>query len=118
MIIKTLNELMIDEVISLWNNNKDDLYVSYTKETFTNNFINNEFFKYEGSKVIIIDEKIIDDGLELPAFASIPIIDVGKSCTLEQLIAISIIIGKVIVFLFLLSSNVLLSSIVSFINVL
>ena len=49
------------------------------------------------------DGKIIDDGFELPAFASIPIIEVGNSWTLEQLIAINIIIGKVTTDLFLLS---------------
>ena len=49
------------------------------------------------------DGKIIPDGFELPAEDSIPIIDVGSSCMLEQLIAISIIIGKVTVFLFWLS---------------
>ena len=37
---------------------------------------------------------IIPVGLELPADASMPIIDVGKSCMLEQDIAINIIIGK------------------------
>lgn len=47
--------------------------------------------------------RIIDDGFELPAFASMPIIEVGKSWTLEQLITISIIMGKVAVLLFELS---------------
>ena len=51
----------------------------------------------------MIDGKIMLVGLELPAFVSIPIIDVGRSCTLEQLIAISKIIGSVTVDLFLLS---------------
>ena len=50
-----------------------------------------------------IEGKIIDDGFLLPAFASIPIIEVGSSCMLEQLIAISIIIGNVTDFLFGLS---------------
>ena len=45
------------------------------------------------------DGNIIEEGFELPAFASIPIIDVGKSCTLEQLITTNIIMGKVAVFL-------------------
>lgn len=52
---------------------------------------------------LIIDGRIIDDGFVLPAFVNIPIIDVGKSWTLEQLIAISIIIGKETTDLFLLS---------------
>lgn len=51
----------------------------------------------------IIDGRIIDEGFELPAFDNIPIIDVGRSWTLEQLIAISIIIGKVMVVLLSLS---------------
>ena len=51
----------------------------------------------------IVDGRIIEVGFLLPAFESIAIIEVGKNWTLEQLIAISIIIGKVIVFLFLLS---------------
>lgn len=42
-------------------------------------------------------------GFELPAFESIPIIEVGRSCTLEQLIAISKIIGSVTDDLLLLS---------------
>lgn len=42
-----------------------------------------------------IDGKIMPEGFLLPAFESIPIIDVGKSWTLEQLIAMSIIIGNV-----------------------
>ena len=42
----------------------------------------------------IIEGNIIPVGLELPADASMPIIDVGKSCMLEQDIAINIIIGK------------------------
>ena len=50
-----------------------------------------------------IDGKIIFVGFLLPASASIPIIDVGKSCTLEQLIATSIIMGKVTLNLSLLS---------------
>ena len=41
-------------------------------------------------------------GFLLPAFASIPIIDVGNSWMLEQLMATSIIIGKVTVFLLVL----------------
>lgn len=52
---------------------------------------------------LIIDGKMIAFGFLLPAFVSIPIIDVGRICTLEQLIAISIIIGNVMTFLFLLS---------------
>lgn len=51
----------------------------------------------------IIDGKMMAVGFLLPADASMPIIDVGSSCTLEQDIAISIIIGKVTVFLFGLS---------------
>ena len=51
----------------------------------------------------IIDGAMIEVGFLLPAFASMPIIDVGRSCTLEQLIAISIIMGKVTTDLFLLS---------------
>ncbi len=51
----------------------------------------------------IIEGNIIDEGFLLPALASMPIIEVGRSWTLEQLIAISIIIGKVMVVLFLLS---------------
>lgn len=50
-----------------------------------------------------IDGKIIDDGFVLPALLNMPIIEVGKNWTLEQLIAISIIIGKVTVVLSLLS---------------
>ena len=50
-----------------------------------------------------IDGKMIPVGLLLPAFESMPIIDVGRSCMLEQLMLISIIIGNVIVSLFLLS---------------
>ena len=50
-----------------------------------------------------IEGKIIPVGFELPAFESMPIIDVGKICMLEQLIAISIIIGKLIVALSALS---------------
>ena len=44
----------------------------------------------------MIDGKIIDVGFELPALASMPIIEVGRSWMLEQEIAINIIIGKVI----------------------
>ena len=51
----------------------------------------------------IIDGKMIFDGFLLPAFDSIPIIDVGRSWTDEQLIAMSIIIGKVTVVFSLLS---------------
>ena len=51
----------------------------------------------------IIDGAMIEVGFLLPAFASMPIIDVGRSCTLEQLIAISIIMEKVTTDLFLLS---------------
>ena len=50
-----------------------------------------------------IEGKMIPDGFLLPAFDSIPIIEVGRICMLEQLIAISIIIGKVIVSFFVLS---------------
>ena len=50
-----------------------------------------------------IDGKMIFDGALLPAFDNIPMIDVGKSWTDEQLIAISIIMGNVAVVLFLLS---------------
>ena len=50
-----------------------------------------------------MDGKIIPDGFLLPAFDNIPIIDVGKNWTLEQLIATSIIIGKVTLVLSLLS---------------
>ncbi len=50
-----------------------------------------------------IDGKIMPDGFLLPAFESIPIIDVGKIWILEQLIAISIIIGNVMVSFFVLS---------------
>ena len=52
---------------------------------------------------LTIDGTIIDDGFLLPAFESIPIIDVGRSWTLEQLIAINIIIGNVTMCLFGLS---------------
>ncbi len=51
----------------------------------------------------MVEGKIIDVGFLLPAFESIAIIDVGKNWTLEQLMAISIIIGKVMVVLSLLS---------------
>jgi len=51
----------------------------------------------------IIEGIIIDDGFLLFALASIPTIEVGKSCTLEQLIATSIIIENVAVDLCLLS---------------
>lgn len=51
----------------------------------------------------MIDGTTIPVGFELPADESIPIIDVGKSWIDEQLIATSIIIGKVAVCLFLLS---------------
>ena len=50
-----------------------------------------------------IDGKIMPDGFLLPALESMPIIDVGKIWILEQLIAISIIIGKVMVSFFVLS---------------
>lgn len=50
-----------------------------------------------------IDGMIMPVGFLLPAVASIPIIDVGKSWTLEQEIAMSITIGNVILFLFGLS---------------
>ena len=48
----------------------------------------------------MIDGKIMPVGFELPAFDSMPIIDVGRSWTLEQLMVISIIIGKVAVWWF------------------
>ena len=54
-------------------------------------------------KELTIDGKIIAVGLVLPALESIPIIEVGSSWMLEQLIATSIIIGKVTVDLFGLS---------------
>ena len=50
-----------------------------------------------------IDGRIIDVGFELPAETNIPIIDVGKSWTLEQEMAINIIIGNVTTNLFGLS---------------
>lgn len=49
------------------------------------------------------DGKTMPVGFELPAASNIPIIDVGKNWTLEQLIAMSIIIGKVTCFLLGLS---------------
>lgn len=42
-------------------------------------------------------------GFVLPAEASMPIIEVGRICTLEQDMAINIIIGNVMTFLFGLS---------------
>lgn len=62
MTIKTFNNNMIDDIIKLWNNNKDELYVNYNKESFINNFINNQHFKYEGTKVLLIDDEIIGFG--------------------------------------------------------
>ena len=50
-----------------------------------------------------IDGKIIEVEFLLPALTSIPMIEVGKSWTLEQLIATSTIIEKVTVLLFGLS---------------
>lgn len=50
-----------------------------------------------------IEGKIIAVGFVLPEFASIPITDVGRNWMLEQLIAMSIIIGNETTFLSLLS---------------
>lgn len=83
MKIKNFDKSMINEVINLWNNNKDDLYIKYNEETFVNNFINNQYFKDEASKVIIIDNKIIgfgnavftDSDENSPAFITCIVID-------------------------------------------
>lgn len=84
MMIKQFDEKMIKEVVKLWNKTtKDEIFKSYTEESFINNFINNPYFKYEGCKVIIKEGKIIgfgnavytDNNNQTPGFITCIVID-------------------------------------------